>query len=64
MRVLIVVVALMASASEVFAHHGSGISYDLSKQVTLSGVVTEWIWKNPHCFVLFDVTDEQGNVVN
>jgi Family of unknown function (DUF6152) len=44
------------------AHHGSAISYDLSKQVTLTGVVTEWVWKNPHCFVMFDVT-EQGKSV-
>lgn len=47
-----------------FAHHGSAVSYDLSKQVTLTGVVTDWIWRNPHCFVLFDVTDGQGKVVN
>ena len=47
----------------VSAHHGSAISYDLSKQVTLTGVVTEWIWKNPHAFVMFDVTDEQGRAV-
>lgn len=46
------------------AHHGSAVSYDISSQVTLTGVVTEWVWRNPHCFVLFDVTDEQGKVVN
>jgi hypothetical protein len=46
------------------AHHGSAVSYDIAKQITLSGVVTEWIWKNPHVFILFDVTDEQGKVVN
>lgn len=63
MRVLLTVVTLIASAGAVFAHHGSAISYDLSKQVTLTGVVTEWIWKNPHCFVMFDVTDEQGKAV-
>jgi len=44
--------------------HGSAISYDIGKQVTLTGVVTEWIWKNPHVFILFDVTDDQGKVVN
>jgi hypothetical protein len=46
------------------AHHGSAVSYDISRQVTLTGVVTDWVWKNPHCFVMFDVTDEQGKVVN
>jgi hypothetical protein len=56
------VVALASVAGTASAHHGSAISYDLSKQVTLTGVVTEWVWKNPHCFVMFDVTDEQGRV--
>jgi len=60
---LLLVVALTGVAGVASAHHGSAISYDLSKQVTLTGVVTEWVWKNPHCFVLFDVTDEQGKVV-
>ena len=57
------VIALAGTASVASAHHGSAISYDLSKQVTVTGVVTEWVWKNPHCFVIFDVTDEQGKVV-
>ena len=60
---LILVIALAGVAGVASAHHGSAISYDLSKQVALTGVVTEWVWKNPHCFVLFDVTDEQGRVV-
>ena len=60
---LLLVVALAGVAGVASAHHGSAISYDLSKQVTFTGVVTEWVWKNPHCFVLFDVTDEQGKVV-
>jgi hypothetical protein len=59
----LLVVALAGVASVASAHHGSAISYDLSKQVTLTGVVTEWVWKNPHCFVLFEVTDEQGKAV-
>lgn len=57
-------VVLTGLASVASAHHGSAISYDLSKQLTLTGVVTEWIWKNPHVFVLFDVAGGQGTVVN
>ena len=61
---LILVVAFAGVASVASAHHGSAISYDITKSVTLTGVVTEWVWRNPHCFVMFDVTDEQGKVVN
>jgi hypothetical protein len=60
---LVLVVALAGAVDIASAHHGSAISYDLTKQLTLTGVVTEWVWKNPHCFVMFDVTDEQGRAV-
>ena len=56
-------VALLLSAS-MLAHHGSGISYDMSKSITLTGTVTEFVWSNPHCQVFFDVKDAKGNVVN
>ena len=46
------------------AHHGTGVAYETDKEVTLKGTVVEWIWANPHCGVLFDVTDDKGNVVH
>src|SRR3984885_13048648 len=45
------------------AHHGSGVSYDLSKVMTMEGTVTEFQWRNPHVYILYDVKDAQGNVV-
>lgn len=62
--VLAVAAALLALSGSMFAHHGSGVSYDLSKMLTHEGVVTEFQWRNPHVYVLYDVTDDQGNVVN
>jgi len=56
--------AALLMAAPARAHHGSAASYDIGKQTTLTGVVTEWVWKNPHCFILFDVTDDHGTVVN
>ena len=44
------------------AHHGTGVAYQTDKMITLQGTVTEWIWSNPHCGLLFDVTDDKGNV--
>lgn len=67
-RILIPSAILAASfltlGSSLFAHHGTGVAYETDKLVTLKGTVTEWIWSNPHCGILFDVTDEQGNVVH
>jgi hypothetical protein len=60
---LILAGALLLSTAS-FAHHGSGISYDMSKSMKLTGTVTEFVWSNPHCQVFFDVKDDKSNVVN
>jgi len=53
---------LVISAS-IAAHHGTA-SFDTSKDLTLKGTVTEWIWANPHCFLKFDAMDDTGTVRN
>jgi hypothetical protein len=45
-----------------FAHHGNA-AYELGKSVTLKGTVTQYVWANPHCILLFDVTDDRGQAV-
>ena len=44
-------------------HHGSAI-YDNGKAVTVTGIVTEWTWSNPHCLLEFDVKDDKGGSVH
>ena len=60
----ILALGIALSGSPLLAHHGTGVAYEPDKWVTLKGTVTEWIWSNPHCGILFDVTDDQGNVVH
>jgi hypothetical protein len=60
----IFVATILLLAAPLFAHHGTGVAYEQDKWITLKGTVTEWIWSNPHCGILFDVTDDQGNVVH
>jgi hypothetical protein len=43
------------------AHH-SPIVFDRTRQVTLTGVVTEFKWGNPHSWIHIDVTDADGKV--
>jgi Family of unknown function (DUF6152) len=45
------------------AHHGNA-AYDSTKQINLKGTVTQFIWANPHCVVLFDSADESGQIVH
>jgi len=59
-----VMAGVLMMGSLLFAHHGSSVSYDVSKRITLRGTVTEFVWSNPHSQVYFDVKDEKGSVVN
>src|SRR5437899_10212764 len=61
---LALILAFALAGVPLLAHHGTGVAYDTEKTVTLKGTVTEWIWSNPHCGILFDVTDDKGNVVH
>jgi hypothetical protein len=54
---------LMGSVT-LFAHHGTGISYDLHKTVVVKGVIVRFAYANPHSQLYFDVTDDQGKVVH
>jgi hypothetical protein len=40
-------------------HHG-GASFDNTKEVTVKGTVTEWLWANPHCFLKVEEKDASG----
>ena len=55
--------AALLVVSSAFAHH-SPIVFDRTKQVTLTGVVTEFRWGNPHSWIHIDVTDKDGKVGN
>jgi hypothetical protein len=45
------------------AHHGNA-AYDATRQITLKGTVTQFLWANPHCVILFDATGDGGQVVH
>jgi hypothetical protein len=57
-------VAVIAVAAPLAAHHGTNINYDRSKQWTAKAVVTEFKYVNPHAQLFFDVTDDKGAVTH
>jgi hypothetical protein len=57
------VVGLLLASAPLVAHHGAA-SFDTTKEYTLKGAVTDWIWANPHCFLKFDAKDDTGAVRN
>jgi hypothetical protein len=61
LAVLIGAAGFLLLAEAVFAHHGRS-NYDVTNNITLKGVVTEFEWINPHALIHFDVTGEDGKV--
>jgi hypothetical protein len=61
---LLACVVLLLAAAPLVAHHSAAAEYDLSKTVTLQGVVTKVEWTNPHIYFYVDVKDANGEVVN
>ena len=60
---VLVIASLLMTGAPLDAHHGAA-SFDTTKELTLQGTVTEWIWANPHCFLKFDAKDDTGTVRN
>jgi hypothetical protein len=63
-KLLLAVIIVVAFAAPMSAHHGTNISYDRSKAMTVKGVVTEFHYANPHPQLYVDVKDGQGKVTN
>jgi Family of unknown function (DUF6152) len=61
---LAVVSGLLLGSVSLFAHHGTGASYDMHKVVVLKGVITKFNMANPHSQLYFDVKDDQGTVLH
>lgn len=53
----------LTSCLPLAAHHGNAV-YDGTKQINLKGTVTQFVWANPHCVLVFDVPDESGQVAH
>ena len=61
--ICLVLLAVIAMAVPLAAHHGRGASFDMKKQVTLKGTVSQVKWQNPHVLIFIDVPDAAGKVV-
>ena len=60
---LIQLMSLMASLSA-NAHHGTAVSYEQEKWITVTGKVTEFRWRNPHSALFLDIEEEDGSITN
>ena len=61
MTSLVATIAFSVFSRPALAHHGSALWSP--NEVTLRGTVAEYVWRNPHVLVVWDVKDDKGNVV-
>ena len=60
---LLILFCTLTGAISLRAHHGAS-AFDTGKKITLKGEVTEWFWANPHCFLKFDVSGDNGSIAH
>ena len=62
MLMALVAMALFPTfTAPVLAHHSVAAYRD--DEITVKGTVTEYIWRNPHVMVVWNVKDDSGKVV-
>ena len=57
---LLLLYGLLGTAHPLSAHHASGPFDDSDKPIEIEGVVTRFVFRNPHAALFLDVTDESG----
>jgi len=57
------VAALLAHAPRASGHHSVPVNFDQSKEITISGTLTEAKWINPHSRFRVDVKQDDGKTV-
>jgi hypothetical protein len=58
-----IAVAALSTATRGFAHH-SNVAFEVTKVVTVTGVVKAFEWRNPHTWVILTVDDGKGGEVD
>src|SRR5262245_10694866 len=61
-RPSIIATGLMVYVMSAVSHHSFAPVYDDTRTITVSGVVTQFKFVNPHALMSMDVTDESGKV--
>jgi hypothetical protein len=53
---------LMCTSAE--AHHSFAATYDLDRELEVEGVISEFVFKNPHMIISLETTNTDGSVTN
>ncbi|HEY7390546.1 MAG TPA: DUF6152 family protein [Bryobacteraceae bacterium] len=56
----LLILGLAGAVSPALAHHSFDAEYDANKTATLTGIVTNVEWINPHAFITISFKEESG----
>ena len=59
MNVRLIAAMVLSVAAPLLAHH-SGAGVDRTRTVTITGIVKDFRWTNPHSWIDLEVTDAKG----
>ena len=62
-RRLVISLMVMTMTTGVLAHHGTSITYEMDKTITVTGTVDEFDFSYPHPSLFVSVPNEKGQVV-
>ena len=60
---LLAAAMVLGIVSPAWSHHSHAM-FDHTKEISVTGTVTQWLFRNPHAFLYIDVKNESGAVVN
>ena len=64
MRVCLLAAVMTIGVVPAALSHHSHAMFDHTREVSVTGTVTQWLLRNPHAFLFIDVKTETGEVVN
>ena len=64
MKVSVLILIVVLSTTPLLAHHSLAGTYDLSRPITMSGLVTEVVLRNPHTSISLNVKGTDGSIGN
>jgi hypothetical protein len=55
---------MLVAGNPAYAHHSFASTYYVDQKITVTGNLTEFLYRNPHSFVKIDAKDDKGQVTS